>query len=265
MGDSMKKIVVLYFSGVISTKAVSQKINTELKKHCTTEIFSIEKLPPNFNIEGYHACVLGFPTYHAHPPQIMLDFINSLKRLEKPMPAYIFTTCGWCSANTLRIFAKYCVKKNIIPVLHRSFNGCPAADGSLIAPFIKRFFRFSRNLDKTILLDVNSFYNKAEDTKLNIPRLKLYSILNYPNKVGGRLITLKIFVHTDKCTKCGKCVRNCFANALKTNDNDYPVFIRKKCEECYRCIHYCPTLALSLRKRKTPSRTLIKGKEDPRL
>lgn len=254
----MKKIVAIYHSGTGNTKKAAEKIAELLSKYYNTQLFSVENLPESFNLNDYDGIVIGFPVIHTHPTLRILNFIKNIESPSTLKPAYIFTTCAWYSANTLRIFAKQCIKKNITPILHRVFRGCPASDGSLLLPFIKRFFVFSKNFNKKIFDDVRTFHEKIESGNIDIkmPRFKLYSIINYPNKLVGHLITFPIFVHKDVCTTCGKCIDHCPAKALEKDENAYPVFISKRCEKCYRCIHHCPKLALSLSKRKTPKKVL---------
>ena len=72
----------------------------------------------------------------------------------------------------------------------------------------------------------------------------------------GHLITFNIYIHQDKCIKCRKCISRCPHNALYSDNNNYPAFIKTKCENCYRCIHNCPKNALSLSQKKTPYKTL---------
>lgn len=253
----MKKIVILYHSGVGNTKKVAGKIYNHLNKTYYVEMYSVEKIPNTFDINNYDGIVIGFPVIHTHPTKRILEFIDRLNKLSDSKPTFIFATRGLFSANSLKIFAKHCITKNLIPVVHSTYR-CPAADGSLIAPFMNIWFTYEKNIDVKIASDSEAFITKIEhdNCKLSMPRFKLYSIINYPNKKLGQLITFRIYVHTEKCNKCGKCIRNCPASALEKSENGYPTFNSKKCEKCYRCIHHCPMKALSLSKRKTPKRVV---------
>ena len=255
---TMKSIAIVYHSGVCNTRKVAEKIYARLSDHYNIALFSVENIPDGFTFNDYDGVVIGFPVIHSHPSKRILKFLQDIKPLETAKAAYIFTTCGLYSANTLRIFAKRCIPQNIVPIIHRAFRGCPAADGTLLAPCIDWFYRFPNDLDRNIERDVTAFCHGIENSvvKPNIPRFKLYSILNYPNKLAGKLITFPIFLHKQKCLKCGKCAADCAASALEKDTEGYPVFNPTKCEKCYRCIHHCPKLALSLSKSKSPKRGL---------
>ena len=253
----MDKIIIIYHSGVGNTKLVAKSIEKQLNSDFDTEIYSVEKLPDGLELSNYRGVVLGFPTIHTHPTKRILEFIDGLTRLQKKMPAYIFTTCGLYSANTLRIFSKKCMSKNIIPVVNHSFR-CAAIDGILFAPGVRFFFTNEKRLEVKIVNDCNEFKRKLVnlDIKPNIPRFKLYSILNYPNKLMGQHYVFPIYLHKDRCIKCGRCTMNCPGKAMYMNEENYPVYLKEKCERCYRCIHHCPKMALSLSKKKAPKKVL---------
>ena len=252
----MQKILVLYFSGVGTTKKIAELMHSHLSQNCKADIFSIEsKDVPN--VKSYDSLIIGTPTYHAAPPRLVVDFINAMPQLSKEIPAFIFNTRGLCSLNTNRIMAKQLQKKNILTIMDKAYRG-PASDGSLIAPFIKRFFEYEKNLEQKIDRDCTTFLELLEKDVLQgyIPRFQFGSVINAPNKAAGQLITVKIHLHKDKCVKCGKCIKICPHKILSANESNYPLLTSKGCENCYRCIHHCPSLALSLSKKKPPKKVL---------
>ena len=258
----MKKILVLYFSGAGATKKVAELIYAQLSQSQSSEvyIFSIESedMP---NIVGYDALVIGTPTYHAAPPKALMDYIDTISRLPKESPVFIYNTRGLCSLNTNRILAKQLQNKNIVTIMDRAYRS-PASDGSLFAPFIGRFFEFEKDLEKKINCDCMAFLELLKQDIIHgyIPRFQFGSIINAPNKAAGQLITKQIYLHKDKCIKCGMCIEQCPHKTFSTDKQGYPLFNPKNCENCYRCVHYCPEMALSLSKRKTPKK-LLKYKE----
>ena len=256
----MKSILVLYFSGVGSTKKVAEIICSQLLQSCKVDIFSIESREiPDLN--NYDALVIGTPTYHAAPAKIMMSYLDILPPLTKKTPAFIYNTRGLCSLNTNRTLAKKLQKKNIATIIDRAYRS-PASDGSILAPFIKRFFEFEKDIYKKINRDCVEFIgllNSDSLLKPYIPRFQIGSIINAPNKAAGQFFTLKVHLHKEKCIKCGYCIKQCPHSAFSKGSKDYPLFNSKKCENCYRCVHHCPHLALSLRKRKELKKSLSKS------
>jgi ferredoxin/flavodoxin len=250
------KFLILYHSGAGNTRMVAKKIEEQLKLQHVVDTYSVESMLDITHYEEYDGIVIGFPTIHTHPTKRILDYMKSVQPLEKAIPVYLYTTCGMYSANTVRIFAKECISKNMIPIINKSYR-CSATDGMLLAPNIKLFRKPEKNLEGKINRDCIEFVHKiqVENYEVCIPRFKLYSILNYPNKVAGHYITFPIYLHNNKCIKCGICIENCPTKAMTKDKNGYPYFEKQKCDKCYRCIHHCPRKALSLSKRTTPKIT----------
>ena len=252
----MEKIIILYFSGVGATKKVAEIMFNKLSQNCGVGIYSIENedIP---NIDKYDALIIGTPCYHAAPPKAVMDYWGKFKKLDKQKPAFIYNTRGLCSLNTNRILSKMLSAKNIITIMDRAYRS-PASDGSIIAPFIKRFFEFEKNINEKINNDCIKFMEMLNNGLLKgyIPKFSLGSIINAPNKLAGQLITLKIYLHKDKCIKCGYCIEHCHHKVFIKDEDNYPLFTSKDCENCYRCIHHCSQKALSLNKSKTPKKLL---------
>jgi len=252
----MENILVLYFSGAGATKKVAEYIHTHMSQYCTASIFSIED-NDNFDINDYDGFVIGTPVYHAAPSYLITDYFESINPLPKPIPTFIYNTRAAWSCNTNRILARQLNGKNIITIMDRDYRS-PASDGSLIVPFVQRFFEFDKNLQQKITLDCTTFLKLLQKNSLQgyIPRFRFGSIINAPNKLAGHLKTFKIYLHRHKCIKCGKCIENCPHNAMSEDKSGYPILTMKNCENCYRCIHHCPQMALSLSRRKTPHKVL---------
>lgn len=191
----MKKVLILYFSGAGATKSIASHIYAQLSQHCETDIFSVEE-DSKFDIAAYDALIIGTPVYHTAPSHAVTDYFKRIHPLTKTTPAFIYNTRGLYSCNTNRILAKQILEKNIITVLDRSYQS-PASDGSLILPSIRRFFEFDKNLQQKIASDSAAFLKLLQKESLQgyIPRFRLSGVINAPNKLAGRLTTLKIHLH----------------------------------------------------------------------
>ena len=221
------------------------------------EIYSIEKLPENFSADDYSAVVIGTPVYHSEPAKPLMKFLESIS-LSRNVPAFIFASCGMYPENCLRVLAKECLKRGIVPIHSASYR-CSATDGMLLAPFMECWFKDERDLKLKIKRDTDVFIEKLiSHSKAEIPKTKWYTLLNYPNKKLGMAVTFPIYLYEDRCVKCGKCRRNCPVGAIEEN-NGYPVINKKKCINCYRCIHNCPVLALGVFRSKPPEKVWNKN------
>jgi ferredoxin len=228
-----------------------------LTRLCETEIYSIEKLPNAFDINNYSSIIIGFPTIHSQPAKPIMMFLNELPAAKRKLPTFLFTTCGLYSTNTLRIFAKQCINKGLIPVQSRSYR-CAAIDGILLAPFMKTWNGNEKNIQEKIRNDLQWFIMHGRDIiHPKIPRFKWYSPLNYINKLAGSNYRFKIYLHKIKCIRCGKCHNNCPMQAIDMDEDKYPRIVRTKCINCYRCIYHCPKLALSLSKKQPIQNKLL--------
>ena len=101
----MKKILILYFSGVGATKKVAEIMHKNLLQSCEANISSIEKNNVPKIIE-YDALIIGTPCYHAAPPKTVMEYWDKMERLDKEKIAFIYNTRGLYSLNTNRILSK---------------------------------------------------------------------------------------------------------------------------------------------------------------
>ncbi len=247
----MRPVLIIYFSGVGNTRAVAEYIRSITVK-IPTEIYSVERLPDNFNIDSYSAVIMGTPTYHSEPARPLMSFLEKLKQ-GRNIPAFLFTTCGLYSENCLRILAKECIRHKLIP-LHCASYRCSATDGMLLVPFMECWFKNEKDIQSKIRKDIGIFISRLKPpSKPDIPASKWYAPLNYPNKILGRNSTFPIYLYEERCIKCGKCQRDCPMGAISLKDG-YPVISKADCMNCYRCIHHCPSLALSLFENKPVER-----------
>lgn len=252
----MKKILILYFSGVGATKRIAELMYNNLAQNCIIDIFSIENtnIP---NITNYDALLIGVPTHHGAPPKMALNHLKTLPKSPEELPVFIYSTHGLTLLNTNRILSKALFSKNIVTVMDRAYRA-PASDGTLITPFIKPFFEFEKNIENKLKSDCVNFLAILKDSTSTAytPRFQLRSIINAPNRLAGQLITFKIHLRQDKCSKCEHCVVICPHAAFSLDNSGYPSYHSKDCENCYRCIHHCPQSALSLNKWWSPKKLL---------
>lgn len=248
----MKKILILYHSGVGNTKLISDLYTDYLKGMGIPNIDSksVEKADNIKILNEYDLILFGFPTYHEKPSKTMYNFIKNIPPFLGPKYYAAFTTCGLYSGNSLRIFEKICSDKNLVLLYSKSYRTA-ATDGVLLAPGIPFFYSFEKEIVKKIKKDICKILSayQRRGTESDRPRFKLYSLLNYPNKKMGELYKPNIYPNHKLCVKCSLCVNHCYYNCLIFDEKNKLLFLGEECEHCYRCIHLCPKKALSLKKK----------------
>lgn len=252
----MQRVLILYFSGAGSTKAIAAEMHKALQGRCAATLCSLEGASPAM-LDVCDALILGTPVYHGAPAKLVMDFIYSIEIRTTPLPVFLFNARSTWSCNTNRIMAMALAKKNIVTVLDRDYRA-PASDGSLLLPGIGYFFEFSKHLKAKVRLDSRRFLHMAEygGYRGYIPRFRASSLVNAPNKLAGQMVTFPIHLQRDKCTGCGLCHASCPHGAIRLGADGYPTVETARCENCYRCIHHCPAKAFSLSKRRPPKKQL---------
>ncbi|WP_432664432.1 EFR1 family ferrodoxin [Wukongibacter baidiensis] len=246
--ENKRKLLILYHSGAGSTKTIAEIYYKKLASH-SIDITSIDLEYDYKKLMTYEFLIFAFPTYHCSPSHSMMEFIKNMPVFDEPKKAFVFTTCGLYSGNALREFIKKCSSKNL-NINGYSVYRAPATDGALLLPSIPFMFNYEKNIDYKINTDIKKIEMiiKNDIDELKCPPFKLYTILNYPNKVLGKAFKHKLRLLKEYCINCNKCANDCIRKCWSVI-GEYPHHEMEKCEFCFRCVHHCPNGAIILSKK----------------
>ena len=251
------KLLILYFSAVGATKTVAKQMAKNLSEH-EVDCYCIEEKNIK-DFSSYDALIVGTPTHHAEPAELLINYIEMIPVQNLKIPTFVFNTKGLASCHTNRILANKLLKKNLITIYEADYIA-PASDGSLFLPWMKRFFKFEKNIEEKISQDCIRFLElvsqQKDEVKVKMPAIRFSTLINAPNKFGSQFIKMKIHLHQYACVRCNICRKNCPYHAIDKDKAGYPIISKAKCTNCYRCIHSCPTQALGLWKKKKHSKVL---------
>lgn len=248
----MKRILILYFSGVGNTLQIARRMAAALPAG-VADLRSVEGWE-NPSFAAFDGVILGTPTYHGSPARPVVDFLEGLPPLERPLPVFLYATCGLYPANTLHTLGRLANRKNLCPVRSSSYR-CSATDGILLAPFVPCWFSNERGLGERLSRDARGFLRMVEGGwRREMPPLRLHGLLNLPNQWAGEGLLMPIHLHEKSCVRCGKCAGECPMSAFTMTAGEGPTWNGERCIHCYRCIHHCPGRALSLLKGSRPVR-----------
>lgn len=249
MKSKDKKILIVYFSGSGSTKTISEVFQEKLSQFYKVDILRVGY---DFNYQrlfDYDFFVLGFPTYNCEPPRSMLEFVEKIPEVNPSKNAFVFTTCGLYTGNSLRIFIKKLFQKRIITTGYTQIRG-PASDGVLVFPsFISFMFRYEKSAKQKIeksVVEIRKLIN-SPTSELKVPRYKWYVPINnlfmYFSEKQFNKYRDRFHILEDRCINCNLCVKSCI-NGCWTEGENHPSFNPTNCELCLKCVHNCPEKAI---------------------
>jgi flavodoxin len=244
-----KKILLAFYSGVGSTKTISEVLQIRLQDYnYRVDLLDIDVNADASLIEHYDFLIIGTPTHHCYPPKTVSEFIAKIKNQSKSKNIFLFATYGLYVGNNLRMIAKSLLNKNIHTVGFTGFRS-PAADGTLIFPtFIRMMYRFESNIKNKIIEVVSEIDRliQSDSLKGKIPFYKWYAPFDWlPNKFYtarkfDRDFKPNIRLLTERWDgKPIDCPRNCWEMV-----NDKPKYSKEDCEFCLRCVHRTPNKAV---------------------
>lgn len=244
-----RRVLLLYFSGSGSTKAISEMFRRKLSNlgfKVTMVDLTIFTNPQI--IDEYNFIIFGTPTYHCSPPKTVSEFIEKIRYQQKEKRIFIFATYGLYVGNNIRSIAKRFMTKNIVSIGYAGFRG-PASDGTMMFPqWISLMYCYEKSVQRkfeTAVKQIQEGY-ASEVTKQKIPMFKWYAPIDFvPNQIFARSKFMNVYrfqlelINDRWDGKEISCPRNCW-----TIKNEQAVYKPGNCEFCMRCIHRTPNKAV---------------------
>ncbi|MGN0281533.1 MAG: EFR1 family ferrodoxin [Prevotella sp.] len=191
-----------------------------------------------------------FPTHGWQPPGIVRSFIRQLNLTTAGGHyCYALTTCGDNIGETMSIFRRELVKKNIH--LDACFS-LMMPESYVALPFMYTDTIENERLKRSKAIEDLVGYEKIIATRKKdechilkgpLPWFFSYIVGSFFNK---RMISDKKFtVDTDKCITCGQCVKACPVNDICLTDGKPRWKHDNRCTTCLACYHHCPRHAIN--------------------
>lgn len=246
----MPRGLIVYFSQGGTTARVAESIAAELRaaEWQVTLCNMKDKHPPALG--GYDLLGIGAPTYYYRPPFKVMDYVNSLPRLEG-LPALVFVLYGTYIGDTGNAIRRVLSRKGAREV---GYFRCYGADFFL--PYLKESYlfspdrptaeelakaeRFGREAANRI---ASQDYTRAKDDP---PPAAIYRLERFlTNRWLGQQVYSRLFrVDDKKCTICGLCIKLCPTGNIVGGKQGHPTFGRK-CLLCLNCEMLCPEGAIT--------------------
>lgn len=182
--------------------------------------------------------VIGIPVYEERIPEMLYDFLTSLKGNKKPIVLVaVYGNFGYGIAlNELDTITK---NSGFNLVAAGSFIGehsfstkeVPVQEGRPNYEDINKAEEFGRNI-----VDKMKKIENLNDGLVKIPKGKLPLMAKLLPKNSARVFTRTPFADMDICNKCGLCVKLCPMSAI---NRDTLTINENKCIRCFCCVKRC--------------------------
>lgn len=237
------KILICYFSGTGNTKRVVDKFAECLKENENEVTLQRVEHKFNLNIEDFDLIGFGYPVHAFNAPEIILDFVKKLKKLENKKDVFIINTSGEPLKlnNISSIKLTSLLKKKNMIVKYEYHYVMPY---NIIFRHTDRMaYRMWETAKKVIPLDVKELLEKkpAKLKKVFMGRFLAYifRIEHWGGKFNG-----KHYKVLPECINCNCCVNICPTKNITVKDGE--LHFGKNCIMCMRCSFLCQKNAIKI-------------------
>lgn len=237
------KILICYFSGTGNTKRVVDKFAEYIKEAEHEVVLHRVEHEFNLNIEDFDLIGFGYPVHAFNAPEIILNFVKKLKKLENKKDVFIINTSGEPLKlnNISSIKLTSLLKKKNMIVKYEYHYVMPY---NIIFRHTDRMaYRMWETAKKIIPLDVKELLEKkpAKLKKVFMGRFLAYifRIEHWGGKFNG-----KHYKALPECINCNCCVNICPTKNITVKDGE--LHFGKNCIMCMRCSFLCQKNAIKI-------------------
>jgi ferredoxin/flavodoxin len=252
----MRRIALLYFSGVGGTRIVAELLGEILSARYEASATSLYSPSALARARESDLMVLCFPTYFLRPAPSMMEFVGKLGPFDPPRPVYVVATYELYTENAIRALAIKLRERGLLVVGAKALRA-PGTDVTCLVParLCPWLYRFENGLPRKMMAiaeELSACADARPDAlakKARIPTIKWYT----PFAQALQVLALNRFdgwrwkfrALPDRCTLCGACVKACHRRAWEIAGGA-ATHIPERCELCTRCVHRCPERAIVL-------------------
>lgn len=253
------KVGIVYFSQTGNTRLVAKVIRTgieELLGGCS--LLKLEEIEPAV-VSDYDLIGLGLPSFYFREPANVARFFREMPGQAfggRSKPFFFFVTHGGTPVDTFDRVHRLASGRGLETV---GFFECLGVD--TYPPFAERKpltalghpdqadLERARIFAGTVLDNTRAYGEGRRWPGPSIPGSFWTRLAAAPFGRRGLEVMLRLRmlpakrVRTDRCARCGWCVRNCPSGVIRLNP--FPWFAVRGCIACYHCQRGCPAGAIS--------------------
>ncbi len=246
------RIAFYYYSSTGNTRLACRYIAHHLNQAQVDLIDMAQEAPDNIS-SSYDVVGFATPTFFMGVPYLVGRFIEQLPE-QKDKPAFVFSTYGMMSGQTLKILARLVTARGFKIISGHSLlmpESYPVfiakGWGNVDAPGEKEMAGFNRFIghlsDRLAALQAGQ---PAERARISIGLLN--SLMRPKPPAGARREIGPLYVDEALCAGCGTCGDACPYDAITFDSK--PIFVPERCCGCWTCFNRCPQQAIFTQKIK---------------
>jgi ferredoxin/flavodoxin len=258
----MTNVLFLYFSGTGNTHYVTEYLVQQIEsrryeREVKITVMALEWSDPSI-IQNNDIICIGYPIYAMDPPEIVLEFINSLENVQDK-GVFAYNTKGLAAGLSNKRVLKLMEEKGFRPLGETSIT-MPGSDGLsmmgkdswFLKQYIDKDFNHMKKLDKfakkiiKVINDCNADVPiSGQPRKIPFP---VYSYLyDWIIRISFHSLEKSIkkkFRVDENCTRCELCVKACPVENISISDSG--ITFGDKCILCIRCVNQCPAESVQI-------------------
>lgn len=238
------KILLIYYTGTYNTRYLTHKLSSRFtERGDQVDTVEINNKTPVCNCHGYDLIGFSYPIYGFNAPRPFEKYVSQLS-FTPGQKFFIYKNSGETMA------MNNASSRLLLRRMKR--NGCVlAGEYHFVMPY-NIHFPFDRDFVRQIL----HMNEKLMDILMHdldhgiVKRCKSNHIYNLGaffvgiQKIGGDVNSFLYRVDTEKCIRCGLCIRNCPQENIFAKDGK--IRFHHHCDMCMRCSFHCPTDAIQI-------------------
>lgn len=240
----MNKVCIFYFSGTGMTRYIVNKVKQEFEnQQVHVDCIKIENINgPDIRLTTYDAVGIAYPVHSFNAPQIVLNFVKQLPKIDF-MDTFIINTAGedhsinYASSNLL-------IKKLNNKGFKVFYNRLFAMPSNFVVKYDdKRINELIDEADNKIPHTVRNLIDRISYLPSSSISVKILASVGRLEWYGAHFLG-KFFYAKNSCTRCGKCVNNCPNHNIDITKGK--VKFSWNCGLCMRCIYNCPERVIDI-------------------
>lgn len=237
------KLAIYVFSGTGNTIAVAELykkyLNAEVTIYRISENSGTPPPPDEFELIG-----IGYPIHAFCAPEPILEFVKNLPIVQNKR-AFIFKTSGE------GLHLNDCSSQKVIKILSRKGYDV-VLERHIVMPY-NMIFRHSDAMAKHMWIYAKALVKAncceiEKGVRENVKKFRISRIWTAPvgfiERHFAHLHGTAFKIDSEKCLKCGECIKNCPENNITLQNNKYK--FGHKCVLCMGCSFNCPVDAIKI-------------------